>query len=92
MQVCDSYAVRSRNALLLLFSYDFCRVLSSWISENILICAEINLCFRICPTTMQKVSDSSDEPEAQKKSRCLSASGSGGQLSQNGSDPEEFWR
>lgn len=50
-----------------MFSYDFCRVLSSWISENILICAEISLCFRICPTTMQKVSDSSDEPEAQKK-------------------------
>lgn len=67
MQVYNSYADRSRNALLLLLSYDFCRVLSSWISGNILICAEINLCFRICPTTMQKVSDSSDEPEAQKK-------------------------
>ncbi len=67
MQVCDSYAERSRNALLSLFNYEFCRVLSSWISENILICAEISLCFQICPTTMQKVSDSSDEPEAQKK-------------------------
>ena len=67
MQVCGSYAGRSRNALLLLLNHEFCRVLSSWVSGNTLICAEISLCFRICPTTMQKVSDSSDEPEAQKK-------------------------